>query len=603
MKRNVWILAGLLWFALVLPVLVLGQDTRVAAEAIGQANLRAAPDVNAVLVGEIFAGTRYPVIGQSEFYPWVLLGDPATYQPIGWVFRDLVTISGNLDQVPFSTVDISALIGTAPGSPSATPGVVNPPSNPNVTPGAAAAGGNSGVNGSAGPTLTPISSNFAVTGAVNGEVNIRYGPGVDFPPVGRAFAGDRLEITAYHTQFPWVQVRYPASPNGFAWIAVNLLEITGDLYSLPAITTISFNLPTLTPTPSVLQSSNPLGEPVSISPQFAALGERIWNQVLEAGFVPESRRFGALYIQNLQTGEAITFGSEFAFSGTSINKIAILVEFFGFLNGTPSLNEAIDIANTMICSENVATNRLLGVIGNGDQILGAENTTLFLQQLGLSRTYLTAPFDTRPSPDVQPTQPPRPVRVLDTDADQEKANPNPTNQMTVEEMGWLLSSVYRCAYEEGGPLINQFDGRFTPQECRKILHVMSSNTVDALLKAGVPADIRVAHKHGWVEDTHGNAAVFFTPGGDYIIVMMLFEPEFLQFTASLPVIANASREVFNFFNPGAPMEVVREGYIPTTAECNYTAEDQVVLDLASPYFAETLEPSMFYNPTATPDVG
>lgn len=581
-----------------------GQDTGATAEAVGQANLRAAPDVTADLVGEISAGARYPVIGRSEFFPWVLLGDPATLQPFGWVFRDLVTITGDLNLVPISSVEVgAATVPTQSPGATATPGGGTVPTNPNVTPGAAAGGGNTG--NADGPTLTPTLANFAVTGAISGEVNIRYGPGVDYAIVGRAFAGDQLEITAYHTQLPWVQVRHADSPSGYAWIAVDLLEITGDLYSLPAISQTNFDLPTLTPTPSVLQSSNPLGEAVNISPAFAALGERIWNQVLEAEFVPESRKFGALYIQNLQTGEAVTFGSEFAFSGTSITKIAILVEFFGVLNSTPNLNEAIDVANTMICSENVATNRLLGVIGGGDQILGAENVTLFLQQLGIQRTFLTAPFDTRQSPDIQPTAPPRAVRAPDTDADQMKANPNPTNQLTVEEMGWLLSSVYQCAYNESGPLIDQFEGQFTPQECRKIMHVMSNNTVDALLKAGVPADIRVAHKHGWITDTHGNAAVFFTPGGDYVITMMLFEPNFLQFTESLPVIANASREVYNFFNPDAPLAAVREGYIPTTEECNYTAEDQIVVDLASPFFAETNDPVMFFNPDAeqTPEAG
>ena len=53
----------------------------ITAEAVGQANLRAAPDVNSEQVGEILSGMRYPVIGRSEFYPWVLLGDPTTQEP------------------------------------------------------------------------------------------------------------------------------------------------------------------------------------------------------------------------------------------------------------------------------------------------------------------------------------------------------------------------------------------------------------------------------------------------------------------------------------------------------------------------------------------
>jgi hypothetical protein len=174
--------------------------------------------------------------------------------------------------------------------------------------------------------------------------------------------------------------------------------------------------------------------------------------------------------------------------------------------------------------------------------------------------------------------------------------------MTVEEMGWLLGAIYQCAYNEAGPLIDKFDGAFTPQECRKILYVMSNNTVDALLKAGVPSGVRVAHKHGWINDTHGNAGVFFTPGGDYVMVMMLFQPEWLEFTESLPLIAEVSRTVYNYYNPTEPLQEVRQGYIPTVEECNYAADSPLVGEIAAPYFLSTLEPGLFFNPTpeATP---
>ena len=144
---------------------------------------------------------------------------------------------------------------------------------------------------------------------------------------------------------------------------------------------------------------------------------------------------------------------------------------------------------------------------------------------------------------------------------------------------------------KAGPLIDNFDGAFTPQECRKMLYIMSENTVDGLLKAGVPADIRVSHKHGWISDTHGNAGVFFTPGGDYVMVMMLYEPSFLQFVQSLPALAETSRMVYNYYNPSQPLNAVREGYIPEANQCNYTAADPIVENLASSSF-------LLYNDTA-----
>ncbi|MDX2077496.1 MAG: serine hydrolase [bacterium] len=582
-----------------LPMLVLGQSTGVVAEAIGSANLRSRPDTTADKLGEILKGTQYPVVGRSEFFPWVLLGDVTTFQPIGWVFNELVVITGDINTVPLSTLDVT---NPPPPVPTATNMVqVNGSSIPTAT----------------GPAITPLSvtftpiasptPNYTVSGTVINEINIRYGPGTDYPVLGRAFAGEIFPISGYHTQFPWVQIIYAGSPNNFGWVLQELLTITGDIYSLPAVTSLQFNLPTLTPTPAVRAASRIVGQPnVPLSPAFAKLGDDLWNYLLSQGFNPATSQFGALYLQDLQTGEAVTFGNDFAFSGTSINKIAVLAEYFNTMDGIPNLSEAVDIANTMICSENVATNRVMGANAGGDNLQGAVNTTNFMRQLGLTRTFLTAPYDTTIGIATS-TPVPRAIEFPITDADQVKANPNPSNQMAVDEMGWMLSSIYECAYRESGPLMTNFTG-FTPQECRKMIHVMESNTVDGLLKAGVPENIRVAHKHGWVNDTHGNAGIFFTPGGDYVMVVMLFKPEFLSFEAeSLPILGELSRMVYNHYNPTQPLNQARPNYIPGVGECNYDATNPLVSEIASPLFLIDNDLSLFHQvapapiiPTATP---
>jgi uncharacterized protein YraI len=592
MRRIVLVLFALT----ILLIPLLSQDTGVTVEALGQANLRAQPNVDSAQVGEITSGTVYPVIGRSEFFPWVLLADPATGQPFGWVFQDLVTINGSLANVPISTIDVSVssppVVATADSS---VPTAVIL-STEIVPPNEDAGGDLPTATNSFGitpwttptPSLTPT-INAAVVGVVSGEINVRYGPGTDYPPLGRSFAGERFEITGYSTQYPWLQVRYDASPNGYAWIAESLLEVTGNVFSLPAITNTRFDFPTLTPTPAVrIASSLPGVESDQVRPEFLALGDQMWNYVLAQQFVPETSKFGAIYLQDLQTGEAITYSNDIAFSGTSITKIGILLAYFYTIDGQPNAPEAIDVANTMICSENVATNRMLSVVGRGEDLLGAEETTALMRQLGLQNSFITAPYDTTNGLATS-TPVPRAINYPTTAADQVKANPNPTNQLTVDEMGYLLSTMYQCGYQESGPLIDDFDSRFTPQECRKMLHVMSNNTVDGLLKAGVPADVQVAHKHGWIDDTHGNAGVFFTPGGDYVLVMMLHKPGFLNFTTeSLPTLAEVSRMVYNFYNPSQPLTQVREGYIPEVGECNYTIEDPLIGEIASPFFADGL---------------
>lgn len=560
MKRTPFLMMILCLFALLPLTASSQQDTGVYAEAFSEANLRAVPNIDGALVGNISSGTRYPVVGRSEFFPWLLLGDRDTFSPLGWVFQDIVQVYGDVNLVPFSSVEV--------GQPTAPP-----PSTP--PPGATAA-----------PTNTPVPQ-FTVAGIARGEINVRYGPGIDYDRVGVARPGDRFEVTAYHTQFPWVQIAYDNSPTGFAWIQVDLLDYEGDRFSLPAISATFFNQPTLTPTPPpVFSSAHPWGGTTAISPQFSALALSLFDLFVQTGFDPATSQFGALYVEDLQTGEAFTFGNDVAFSGTSINKIAILVRLFGALDRVPTPEEAVDIANTMICSENVATNELLRIIGDGDMLLGADRVTEFLQTMGMNNTFLAAPFNTViPGSGVEPTAPARAPNIPDTPADGNRVEQiDFVNQMTVDEMGWLLSSVYECAFEGTGPLLDLFPGQYTSSECQTMLHVMSNNTVDGLLKAGVPEGVQVAHKHGWIDNTHGNAGVMFTEGGNYVVVMMLHKPVFLSFLdESLPLLAETSRRIYNYYNPSQPLSQIREGFIPEAPTCNLRG-DPLIAEISAPEF-------------------
>ena len=523
------------------------QSSGVYAEAIGQANLRADHSIEAALIGEIRAGTRYPVLGRSAGFPWLLLGERDSDQPKGWVYEELVAVIGNINAVPLTEL----VVERAQATPIVT---IVENATETATPTAITA------------ISTPTPSQFGVSGIVTGEVNIRYGPGVEYPRVGVAFAGDQFAVTAYHTLYPWLRIRYDAAAGGQAWIARDLLETSGNIFNTPAISQTRFTLPPLTPTPVAVRASGINGEQaLPLSAGLLNLANELWRLFLEAGFDPQTSRFGALFVLDLASGEAFTFGDDFAFSGTSLNKVAILAKLYQRLDTPPPIDTATDILNTMICSENAATNRLLSLIGDGNAYVGAEAVTAFLTQIGLSRSFLTAPFTTFGTPEA----PPHPVLLPQTDADQIKADADLSNQLTVSEIGSLLANVYQCAYGDGGTLVQNFAEAVDARECRQMLHVMSNNTVDALLKSGVPADTRVAHKHGWIPDTHGNAALFYTAGGDYVVSMMLFQPEWLNFQESLPLFSEVSRRIYNYYNPEQPQASGREWNIPDVNSCNY----------------------------------
>src|SRR5262249_976185 len=154
-----------------------------------------------------------------------------------------------------------------------------------------------------------------------------------------------------------------------------------------------------------------------------------------------------------------------AFSGMSLNKIAILAALFSRLNGPPDGEEAAIIAESLICSDNTATNRLLGIIGDGDPWSGARYVTAFRQKLGLQNTFIAAPY----GPDDNIT--PEPVSAPITQADQKSADPDLFNQATVSDLGQLLGSMYQCAYSDSGPLLVDFAGEYDAHECKMMLHI------------------------------------------------------------------------------------------------------------------------------------
>ncbi|MBE0690958.1 MAG: serine hydrolase, partial [Anaerolineae bacterium] len=307
----------------------------------------------------------------------------------------------------------------------------------------------------------------------------------------------------------------------------------------------------LTPTPSVVQQAA-VGD---ISPEFAALGDQLWQRMLSAQFDPQTSRFGALFLMNLKTGETLAFEPDVAFSGMSINKIAVLTEFYGQIDTPPNDAEAYEIVESMTCSENTSTNDILSAIGDGSPYAGARQVTQRLRGLGLESTFIAAPY----TPDARIE--PEPVTLPVSSVDQTRTEPDPSNQMEVNEVGALLGSLYQCAINEQGSLLDTYPDDFTPAECRQILNTMSNNRINALIEMGVPEGTRVAHKHGWIDDTHGDAGIVFTPGGDFAIVIAVHNPVWLNFEESFPLVAETTREVYNYFNPDAPMEAIREGEV------------------------------------------
>ena len=257
---------------------------------------------------------------------------------------------------------------------------------------------------------------------------------------------------------------------------------------------------------------------------------------------------GSFFIMDLETGEELGINEDIALSGLSVVKIAILLETFRALDFEPNVDQAKLIGETAINSGNFSANLLLDVVaGQDNAYLGVDILTESMQRLGLENTFIVTPYE-------EPDRPGKGTQSTPANSRPDITTyPDPTMQTTAEDMGTLLSMIYYCA-QGGGTLLAVYPEQLTPLECQAIIDVLSLNEEGNLIRFGVPEGTNVSHKHGWAGNTHGDAGIVFSPGGDYIIVEYLTQPDtdWLVHEISFPMLREISRSVYNFFNLDAP---------------------------------------------------
>lgn len=257
----------------------------------------------------------------------------------------------------------------------------------------------------------------------------------------------------------------------------------------------------------------------------------------------------SLYVQDLQTGDILVRDPDVAVAGMSLVKIPIMVETYRVLDGEPNVYHTKLLTETAELSGNYSANLLLGLVsGDDDPYNGTDAVTASLRQWGLYNTFLAAPYDSIPREG-------RPVTFV-TPANSRldvTTNPDPNMQTTARDLGQLLSWVYACAQGDVDTPLSTYAAGLTGGDCTAVLNLMTRNNIDSLIEAGVPDSVPIAHKHGWIGDTHGDAGVVFAPGGAYVVVMLLHKPEWLEWDESSPLMAEMSRLAYVHFTDPASL--------------------------------------------------
>ncbi|MDX1614711.1 MAG: serine hydrolase [Candidatus Promineifilaceae bacterium] len=252
----------------------------------------------------------------------------------------------------------------------------------------------------------------------------------------------------------------------------------------------------------------------------------------------------SVFIMDLESGEEVAINADVPMSGMSIVKVPIVLETLRRLDGRLSVEQSKLISETLVVqSGNFSANLLLDVVaGEDNAYLGADLVTESMNSLGLANTFIAVPYE----------EPPRPgrgtVETAANSAEDVPTDPDPAMQTTAEDMGSLLAMVYYCAEQGGGALMAAYQGELTQEECDQLIEFMKLNRIGSLIEEGVPPDTPVAHKHGWIGDTHGDAGIVYSPGGDYVLATYMYKTDWLEWEISSPLLADISRATYNYFN-------------------------------------------------------
>jgi beta-lactamase class A len=251
-------------------------------------------------------------------------------------------------------------------------------------------------------------------------------------------------------------------------------------------------------------------------------------------------------INFIQTqGELLPYPPDVAFTASSTIKIAIMISVFRRLGENPDAEVVTNLEDMIAQSINPASDWLMATVL--DAFDGPLLVTEDMQTLGYNDTFLAGYFYSG-----------APLLTnYETTANLRQdvfTDPDPYNQTTPSQIGGLLVDLYQCAQLGGGALLAAFPGEITQAECQTMINYLIQDRIALLIQAGVPDGTNVGHKHGWVPDIYGvihdmsDAAIVFTPGGDYVLTVFMYHPVQIVFDPANNLVKDLSRAVYNYYN-------------------------------------------------------
>ncbi len=249
------------------------------------------------------AGDRLIATARSADDQWLLVRTAEEQR--GWTARTALIIFDRM-ALPVAEVDVALLAAAATAEPTVVP-VAATAAMPTDTMAPVTPITTTGTTTDAIPVATTdmvqmaapaTASIMALVRTGSARLNVRSGPGVNYPLVDRVATGATLAVIARNSDQSWLQVERPDLAGGFGWVATQFVAVTEPLSELPVVDTINSDVATIATPQDNLPSAPAMTESAdrsSTAPSAQPAG-------LQGKLVFLDRNGGDIYLYNLQSG-------------------------------------------------------------------------------------------------------------------------------------------------------------------------------------------------------------------------------------------------------------------------------------------------------------
>ncbi len=191
----------------------------------------------------------------------------------------------------------------------------------------------------------------------------------------------------------------------------------------------------------------PVSDVLPAEQVLPTLQERIQSLIVAHDFAKNPDRLASVYVMDLGTGQEVSILADVPHSAVSTIKIPIMINVFRANADTPAPDIAYLLTESLLCSNNNASNLLIestGAFGTDKAMMldGLNQVSCLVQRLGAEHTFIDAPLEVG-DPTLHYTAA---VCLPDTPANTAyNTNPDLNAQTTAQDIGLLLTEINDCA--------------------------------------------------------------------------------------------------------------------------------------------------------------